>query len=185
MSCECVNNNNDFIFTYFSGAKHVFFQISNSNRCICSASFSSKGGGEHILIVGGLSSVRLSVSLLLLLLLVLLLLLPLHFERLLMHADRMGYVATGAVIGVVSVKELPERHDVVVVVVFNSCLEAKTLARLLLLLLLLLGGCPVRSVPVDVVEVGRIGETPSLAPVCLWTMSWVRPLQSVPAVAYF
>lgn len=138
------------------------------------------------MIVGGLSSVRLSVSLLLLLLLVLLLLLPLHFERLLMHADRMGYVATGAVIGVVSVKELPERHDVVVVVVFNSCLEAKTLARLLLLLLLLLlGGCPVRSVPVDVVEVGRIGETPSLAPVYLWTMSWVRPLQSVPAVAYF
>lgn len=136
------------------------------------------------MIVGGLSSVRLSVSLLLLLLLVLL---PLHFERLLMHADRMGYVATGAVIGVVSVKELPERHDVVVVVVFNSCLEAKTLARLLLLLLLLLllGGCPVRSVPVDVVEVGRIGETPSLAPVYLWTMSWVRPLQSVPAVAYF
>lgn len=135
------------------------------------------------MIVGGLSSVRLSVSLLLLLLLVLL---PLHFERLPMHADRMGYVATGAVIGVVSVKELPERHDVVVVVVvFNSCLEAKTLARLLLLLLLLLGGCPVRSVPVDVVEVGRIGETPSLAPVYLWTMSWVRPLQSVPAVAYF
>lgn len=132
------------------------------------------------MIVGGLSSVRLSVSLLLLLLLVLL---PLHFERLPMHADRMGYVATGAVIGVVSVKELPERHDVVVVVVFNSCLEAKTLARLLLLLLL--GGCPVRSVPVDVVEVGRIGETPSLAPVYLWTMSWVRPLQSVPAVAYF
>lgn len=134
------------------------------------------------MIVGGLSSVRLSVSLLLLLLLVLLLL-PLHFERLPMHADRMGYVTTGAVIGVVSVKELPERHDVVVV--FNSCLEAKTLARLLLLLLLLLGGCPVRSVPVDVVEVGRIGETPSLAPVYLWAMSWVRPLQSVPAVAYF
>lgn len=139
------------------------------------------------MIVGGLSSVRLSVSLLLLLLLVLLLLLPLHFERLPMHADRMGYVTTGAAIGVVSEKELPERHDVVVVV-FNSCLEAKTLARLLLLLLLLLGGCPVRSVPVDVVEVGRIGETPSLAPVYLWTMSWirwVRPLQSVPAVAYF
>lgn len=101
-----------------------------------------------------------------------------------MHADRMGYVATGEeVIGVVSVKEFPplERHDVVVVV--NSCLEAKTLARLLLL-----GGCPAISVPVDVVEVGRIGETPSLAPVYLWTMNWirwVRPLQSVPAVVYF
>lgn len=120
------------------------------------------------MIVGGLSSVRLSVSLLLLLLVLLLL----HFERLPMHADRMGYVATGEVIGIVSVKVLPPlvRHDVVVVVVVvNSCLEAKTLARLLLL-----GGCPVISVPVDVVEVGRIGETPSLAPVYLWTMSWTR-----------
>lgn len=122
------------------------------------------------MIVGGLSSVRLSVSLLLLLLVLLLLLL--YFERLPMHADRMGYVATGEVIGVVSVKECPplDRHDVVVVVVVvNSCLEAKTLARLLLL-----GGCPVISVPVDVVEVGRIGETPSLAPVYLWTMNWIR-----------
>lgn len=134
------------------------------------------------MIVGGLSSVRLSVSLLLLLLVLLL-----HFEKLPMHADRMGYVATGEVIGDVWVKEFPplERHDdgVVVVVVFNSCFEAKTLARLLLL-----GGCPVMSVLVDVVEVGRIGETPSLAPVYLWTMNWirwVRPLQSVPAVAYF
>lgn len=118
------------------------------------------------MIVGGLSSVRLSVSLLLLLLVLLL-----HFERLPMHADRMGYVAMGEVIGVASVKVLPplERHDVVVVVVVNSCLEAKTLARLLLL-----GGCPVISVPVDVVEVGRIGETPSLAPVYLWTMNWIR-----------
>lgn len=127
------------------------------------------------MIVGGLSSVRLSVSLLLLLL-VLLLMLLLYFERLPIHADRMGYVATGEVVGVVSVKEFPplDRHDVVVVVVVvvvNSCLEAKTLARLLLL-----GGCPVISVPVDVVEVGRIGETPSLAPVYLWTMNcWVRP----------
>lgn len=86
-----------------------------------------------------------------------------------MHADRMGYVAAGEVISVASAKEFPplERHDVVVV--FNSCLVAKTLARLLLL-----GGCPVMSVPVDVVEVGRIGETPSLAPVYLWTMNWIR-----------
>lgn len=82
----------------------------------------------------------------------------------------------------------PKRHGVAIVF---SCLEGKTLARLLLMLGECPGGSvPVRPAPVDVVEVGRMGETPSLAPAFLWTtcwtkwIHWVRPLRSVPAVAY-
>lgn len=56
----------------------------------------------------------------------------------------------------------PKRHGVAIVF---SCLEGKTLARLLLMLGECPGGSvPVRPAPVDVVEVGRMGETPSLAP---------------------
>lgn len=172
VSCECVNNNNDCHCVDDDGEA---FQISSSNRCICSTSFSSKRGGEHIFNVLGLSSVRLSVSLLLLLLLLMLLLLLLHFERLLMH-DRMGYEATGGEVDVSAEWQSPLRRP------RFSCLEFKTLARLLLLARF------AGLIPVDVVEVGRIGETPSLAPAFLWATNWtkwirwVRPSQSVLAV---
>lgn len=118
--------------------------------------------------MAGLSSVRLSLSLLLLILLLLLLFLflLLHLNRLmlvplLVPPDSVG-LAAWAVALVVS--PLTGR------LVFK-CLEFKTLARLLLL------GSSMESIPVDV-EVGRIGETPSLAPSsCLelsYSMKWIR-----------
>lgn len=82
-----------------------------------------------------------------------------------MHDDRMGYgpaTAGGEAVAVLDSMVKLERHDGAIVF---SCLEGKTLARLLLMLGECPGGSvPVRPVPVDVVEVGRTGETPSLAP---------------------